>query len=316
MIYIVFFTVEIITFILLHDYFDYFKNNHLDNGVVCENPKSFKDLLLRYPKYAKQNVTIRRTITDPPFVFAGIATYGGGSNGDIIRNGVWSPTETSIFRVILKERDPRYDGVVIDVGANVGYFTILSASLGFRVLSYEPNPNPFLFVKLNIELNGLGHLIKAHNLGVSNRPSHFYLSDSDDWSIATVVNSPGLLVNTTTLWHEINENVLLLKIDVEGFEDVVLQDFELILKKYNIENILLEIKKIRNVQFKRKFMNMLVKDYNYVLLTHSDGDSLKCTNIKFLNDDDWITWEDTWFIKKNSPTYFKVKDTFVTCAKI
>ena len=42
----------------------------------------------------------------------------------IINDGVWEPLTTQVFKQILKP-----GMVVVDIGANIGYFSLLSASI-------------------------------------------------------------------------------------------------------------------------------------------------------------------------------------------
>ena len=48
----------------------------------------------------------------------------------------------------------RPGSVFVDVGANVGYFTLLASTLGARVLAYEPTPSVFTRLRENVDLNG------------------------------------------------------------------------------------------------------------------------------------------------------------------
>jgi FkbM family methyltransferase len=286
---------------------------------------SFRDKILLTEKLKKNKLTIRTTVTNPSFLFAGFDGFGGGANQAIFDQGVWAKAETGVFMMILEGRSPE-DGIVMDVGANVGFFSLLSASMGFRVILFEPNPTPFMFIKLNIALNGLQNRITAKNLGLDKTAGSFHINDGADWATVSVAEN-GILVNTTTLRNEIHEDIVLLKIDVEGYEDNVLQRFDDILSKYTIENIILEVKKSRDYNFKRNFMNRLIKYHNYVLiLYHEIGwatregtiqtfDTLRCIKVESLAEDQWIELEDTWFIKVGSPTYEKVKKN-LKCAQI
>ena len=50
----------------------------------------------------------------------------------------------------------------IDVGANVGSYTVLAAgAVGSRVLAVEPIPTTFGFLRRNVALNGLGELVRC-----------------------------------------------------------------------------------------------------------------------------------------------------------
>jgi FkbM family methyltransferase len=63
---------------------------------------------------------------------------------------------TALFRQIVKPGD-----VVLDLGANIGYFTVLAAKAigpGGRVFSFEPEPTNFRYLTKNIEINGFDNV--------------------------------------------------------------------------------------------------------------------------------------------------------------
>ena len=73
-------------------------------------------------------------------------------------------------RVYHKYLDRLKQGsVVIDIGANIGAFSILAATYcpGVRVYSYEPFRESWELLKDNVALNGLEESIKPLNLGVA-----------------------------------------------------------------------------------------------------------------------------------------------------
>lgn len=66
-------------------------------------------------------------------------------------NRIHEESTTELFKKVVKDGD-----VVVDLGANIGYFTLLAAKLVGRngkVYSFEPEPINFSFLKKNIELN-------------------------------------------------------------------------------------------------------------------------------------------------------------------
>ncbi len=74
---------------------------------------------------------------------------------------------TALFRQIVKEGD-----VVIDAGANIGYFTLLAANIvgkGGRVYSFEPEPRNYEYLCKNIGLNDYNHVVAVQR-AVSNKP--------------------------------------------------------------------------------------------------------------------------------------------------
>ena len=70
----------------------------------------------------------------------------------IRRDGIWEPLETKVFTRELRKGD-----IVVDVGANIGYYTLLAARLvgsTGHVYAFEPEPEAFALLERNVALNG------------------------------------------------------------------------------------------------------------------------------------------------------------------
>ena len=77
----------------------------------------------------------------------------------IREEGVWEPYETQLMLQLLSPGD-----VFVDVGANVGYFSVVAAQVvgpGGRVYAFEPDPANFELLRINAGLNGLSSSIEA-----------------------------------------------------------------------------------------------------------------------------------------------------------
>jgi len=75
----------------------------------------------------------------------------------IMFRGQWEPSETRWFLKGLKEGD-----TFVDVGANVGYYTLIAAKLvgpTGRVYSFEPDPESFAILERNVRLNGFRNVV-------------------------------------------------------------------------------------------------------------------------------------------------------------
>jgi len=59
--------------------------------------------------------------------------------------------------------------IVLDVGANIGAFTLFAAQHGARVYAYEPIPATFELLQLNIQLHGFDKIAHPRNIGLSDR---------------------------------------------------------------------------------------------------------------------------------------------------
>jgi FkbM family methyltransferase len=76
------------------------------------------------------------------------------SRGKVLRilGGSYEPEQTALF---VKHLSP--GGTLLDVGAHVGYYTLLSAQLvgpRGRVVAFEPNPTNHRFLQRHAALNG------------------------------------------------------------------------------------------------------------------------------------------------------------------
>jgi 31-O-methyltransferase len=59
--------------------------------------------------------------------------------------------------------------VVLDIGANIGVFTLFVAKQGAKVYAYEPMPPTFAVLQRNVEAHGLDGLVQTRNIGFSDR---------------------------------------------------------------------------------------------------------------------------------------------------
>jgi FkbM family methyltransferase len=69
----------------------------------------------------------------------------------ILRKGLYEPAETA-----LVEREVGQGDIVLDIGANIGYFSLLFARLvgrEGRVFAFEPDPGNFSLLKKNVGMN-------------------------------------------------------------------------------------------------------------------------------------------------------------------
>jgi FkbM family methyltransferase len=146
---------------------------------------------------------------------------------------VWEPNLTAWIARRLKVGD-----VFVDVGANIGYFSLLASKLvgeTGRVVAIEASPHTFGLLRRNLDLNK-AHNVRAVNVAVSDREEilQMFLPPGNDSGRTTVVQSsadqqrftPGPLVRARPLaaileTREI-QTTRLIKIDVEGHEGQVL----------------------------------------------------------------------------------------------
>jgi len=144
----------------------------------------------------------------------------------------WEP----IFTIKLDE-----DDTVIDIGANVGYYTLyLSKFLKTgKIISIEADPETCSVLKKNCELNNMKNVI-IHNFAISNKSGQITFYKSETHSGENSIYSSGIKnkkssisIPASTLDKMLKSNypkIDFIKIDVEGAEFDVLKGGEDTLK--------------------------------------------------------------------------------------
>ena len=122
--------------------------------------------------------------------------------------------------------EPPSGGTVIDIGANIGAFTVLAALTGLRVLAYEPMPANYSQLEQNVAANGLSDRVTLEQAGVTGGGAtrRLYLGAGSPYHsiYASTPNADYVEMETTTLdrifqVHDLHE-CHLLKMDCEGAE--------------------------------------------------------------------------------------------------
>lgn len=101
-----------------------------------------------------------------------------------------TPSVLTLQRVqTIREKEPwtlewiagfREGDVMVDVGANVGMYTIWAArTRGARVIAFEPEAQNYALLNRNIQLNGLAGRVTAYCMGLSDRPGYTALHMAD-----------------------------------------------------------------------------------------------------------------------------------------
>jgi FkbM family methyltransferase len=162
------------------------------------------------------------------------------SAGILVSLDVWAAEHRPLREIIARDeygiirgKVLRPGGVAVDVGANIGVFSLMAAlRVGptGRVVAFEPHPRAFQRLVRNIEQNHLGETIVPIPAAVSDLPGVISFNPDS----VTVHNSVDVAGSTkvpaVTLDDDLHisgvDHIDLLKIDVEGHEVSVLTGAE------------------------------------------------------------------------------------------
>lgn len=116
--------------------------------------------------------------------------------------------------------------LVLDVGANIGNHTLyLSAIYGCSVVAFEPNPHLAKSLVRSAKLNDLNSRVKVIIKGVGAEPGRAEFSSSrpENLGAQSLVEGHGDIPIITLDDQRLDQQVKLMKIDVEGMELAVLR---------------------------------------------------------------------------------------------
>lgn len=219
--------------------------------------------------------------------------------GDLCRKNVYVKTygvklylepceEPPIYSIFISINEPitfsyfsrfaREGGLVVDCGANIGIYSLISAKYANKVIAVEPNPLVYLALQKNVKLNGFSN-VRSVNMAVwsSSGKARLYLSSYHEVSTLkydtmneyTYGNS--IEIETITLDQLLTQEpeINLIKIDVEGAEVEALKGASEVLNK--TKRIIVEVRK---GQSDREVLDILGKHNFKVIAIDDFGDSM------------------------------------------
>ena len=152
--------------------------------------------------------------------------------------------------------------VLLDIGANVGMYTIYAAGVrNATVYALEPESQNYSLLNMNIRLNKLDHLIAAYCVGISDKDTFDYIfmrnlnaGDANhavgeplNFELKPFDNQIGFAQGCITYKLDtlVDTNKLpipdYIKIDVDGFEHKVIEGALETLKNKKIKSVIIEL---------------------------------------------------------------------------
>jgi FkbM family methyltransferase len=149
----------------------------------------------------------------------------------IMANRTYEPHVTAIL-----ERELTRESTFVDIGANMGWFTLLGASIARRVIAIEPNHNNVQLIYHSLLANGFKN-VKVLECAVTDAPRllqlNFLRSNGSVAAIdevqeaTTVVRGDSLDILLSDVDH-----VDVIKMDIEGHEPIALRGMGQILTRF------------------------------------------------------------------------------------
>mmetsp|Transcript_44488 Transcript_44488/g.123101 ORF Transcript_44488/g.123101 Transcript_44488/m.123101 type:complete len:539 (+) Transcript_44488:75-1691(+) len=133
--------------------------------------------------------------------------------------------------------------LMVDVGMNIGWFTLLAAASGRQVVAFEPNPIPRQYAEASVAINGWGDRVKVFPGGVSSDGEKLRLSFvAGYWGQGAAKRTgDGVRVASYMLDDVVEDRgVCVLKVDCQGCEPDAFLSAKKMLAGGRVENVQLE----------------------------------------------------------------------------
>lgn len=143
--------------------------------------------------------------------------------------------ETHVTAALLREL--RADSTFVDVGANMGWFTLLAAPIARRVIAIEPNPTNVQLLYRSLLANEFKNVSVLQG-AVTDRPNllqlNFLRSNGSVSSVEQAVTTATIVQgNPLDLLLRETERVDVMKIDIEGHEPIALEGMRETLRRFH-----------------------------------------------------------------------------------
>jgi FkbM family methyltransferase len=152
--------------------------------------------------------------------------------------GIFHPIETNLIKNMVKSNH-----TVLDIGAHIGYFTIIMAKQAKQVYAFEPESRNFHTLQKNVNLNELSN-VKLYNRAVAehNYKTKLHLCHTSSGMhrlYPSMYCKEGTIEIETISINEIIEDADFIKMDIEGAELGALKGMKKLLEK-NGPSIIME----------------------------------------------------------------------------
>lgn len=198
------------------------------------------------------------------------------------------------------------DDLFIDVGANVGAYTLLaSGGCKSRTIAIEPMPKTFVKLEANVKLNNLSNLVECLNIGLGAREEVLNFVETPQSELNHVAGLGENPINSQKAVKVVPLDSLmstlkpsLIKIDVEGYELEVLNGADNCLADKTLKAILIELNGsgekygVKDTQTSSMLTSYGFKPYSYEPLTRNlteidEGDQ-EGRDLIFIRDIDFV----------------------------
>lgn len=168
--------------------------------------------------------------------------------------------EPHITRFLVSVTRP--GDVCVDIGANIGYFSVLMAWRAWpdgQIWAFEPQPDLYAMLSDNVTINGFGGMARRHRVALSDHQGSAEMRIFAGYQAASTLREPSEAfirhteMETGRLSHSLTVDLVpldevmrdvaaidVLKVDAEGYEPAIIRGAEQILRRSPDPRVVME----------------------------------------------------------------------------
>ena len=171
-----------------------------------------------------------------------------------------SDFEEMLFLLHYLNKDDKF----IDIGANIGSYSILSATMiGCKTLSFEPSNQIFSLLEKNVIINNVQNTIKLYKYALGAENQSMMIGYKGEMTYITNNNELDLQEIEVKRLDDFIDYGSLIKMDVEGYEEHVLEGARKILRNPQTGALIIELAGYNRYGSSNKKVHQLLIQYGY-----------------------------------------------------
>jgi FkbM family methyltransferase len=194
--------------------------------------KKIRDFFLKSDgRYKESSVKIKKTYVNQNVEFIFYASIKTAAKAK--KSGIETRVLNNSIQLINSYKKSKSDCVVLDIGANFGYLSLVWANTiaknAGKVISFEPNKNVYNSFGRSISRNKIEHIITHENkaVGSENKPIKLFINNATSNTLSKDRDLAYELVDMVSIDEYMKNSNFdycdLVKIDVDGIEHQILQ---------------------------------------------------------------------------------------------
>ena len=239
-----------------------------------------------------------------------INTNADGIDEQLLFDRTKERDSTRKVKELLSKQKDHYENIIfLDIGANIGYYTLLACSTLYEddsIYAFEPDENNFDRLCDNLELNGytngcniearnvaVGDISRTATLNIKSTGNSHMLSSADHNVRETVEKVEVPVESIKKILSQINygqEDLLVLKVDVEGAESEIIPELKNVVDSPQPIAVMCELHPNRLSTSEQAEIVSVLRPLSLQFVS-LDGGS---------NEDTGVTWSDLETVESNT----------------